>query len=267
MLHRLLRLLYRLKRDCGINRILQKPPAERHKAVVPLFFNLKFFFMKIRFGMIVTDGRGKAGGQYVRKFGNGHVLQNITVPTKRQGNFSNTQRLLNAWVFSLWAGLADSSKTAWNTVASNLTAYNVFGDARAVSGREAFNRLNMIVFPWSGVQASPLDFNYEIPNNTATAFATNVNLSEFSVFTSAVPAFEFFEIRAKRLKFLGQKVDVKALKIFHRGDDLDAVSTMFANFSSAYPDLEIGQFYSVAIRFMNSSGLPSPFFQYPMIVD
>lgn len=223
--------------------------------------------MKIRFGMVITDGRGKAGGQYIRKFGTGHVLQNITVPTRRESSVQNVQRLLNAWIFSLWASLADADKIGWGNVAVNLSAYNVFGESRPVSAREAFNKLNMIVFPWQSMQASYVDFNYEIPNNTATAFATNVNLSEFSVFTSSVPAFEFFEIRAKRLKFLGQKVNVKALKIFHRGDDLDAVGVMFANFQTAYPDLEIGQFYSVAIRFMNSSGLPSPFFQYPLIVD
>lgn len=217
--------------------------------------------------MVVTDGRGKAGGQYIRKFGANHVLQNITVPTRRLASLQNVQRLLNAWLFSLWANLPAGDKLAWNTVASNLTAYDVFGTARAVSGREAFNKCNMVVYPYTLDFVDPATFVYEVPFNNAIGFATNFNLGEFTIATSGTSTFDFFEIRAKRLKFLGQKVDVKALKIFMRSNDIGSPDAIWDAFVAAYPQVAIGQFYSVAIRFVNLSGVSSPFFQYPTIID
>lgn len=223
--------------------------------------------MKVRFGMVVTDGRGKAGGQYIRKFGSNHVLQNITIPIRRLASLQNAQRLLNAWLFSLWAGLADAEKLAWNNIATNLTAFDVFGTERVVSGREAFNKCNMIVYPYTLDFVDTATFIYEVPFNNATAFATNFNLGEFQVFTSGTSTFDFFEIRAKRLKFLGQKVDVKALKIFMRSNDLGSPDAIWDAFLLAYPNVAIGQYYSVAIRFVSLSGIASPFFQYPTIID
>lgn len=223
--------------------------------------------MKIRFGSIVTDGRGKAGGQSIRKFGSMHVLSNITIPVRRLASLANTQRLLNAWLFSRWSQLPQADQLAWNVVGSNLTAYNIFGDVRTVSGREAFNKCNMIYYPFANELVSATVFNYNVPLNGTFGFATNITLGEFFVFTTGSDMFNFAELRASRLKFLGQKKNVKQLKIFSRLPVGEGETVLWDDFLAAYPDVQQGQFFSIALRLVNSSGIASPYFQANIIID
>ena len=98
--------------------------------------------MKIKWGALVVDGRGKIGGQIASKNGAGAYMKNKVTPSNPQTVAQTTARALFGAISQGWSGLTDEQIAGWNEAVSDWTSTNIFGDLKKPSGKALYQRLN-----------------------------------------------------------------------------------------------------------------------------
>jgi len=98
--------------------------------------------MLIKFGSIVTDGRGKLGGQVYSKNRAGSYVRNNAIPSNPRTTFQMKSRNLLAQLSQAWSGLTEQERNAWNGAVEKFPRKNVFGDTRNLTGKNLFTSLN-----------------------------------------------------------------------------------------------------------------------------
>lgn len=98
--------------------------------------------MKIKFGAIVTDGRGKIGGHVMSKNRGGAYMRTKVTPINPQTAAQSLVRG-NLTMFSQgWRELTESERLAWNNAVVNFQSTDIFGDIKKPSGINLYVRLN-----------------------------------------------------------------------------------------------------------------------------
>jgi len=103
--------------------------------------------MKVKFGAIVTDGRGKIGGHVLAKNRSGNYMRTKVTPVNPQTTYQQAQRAALGTLSSGWSGLTDTERSSWNSYAEAHQSTDIFGDLRTPTGKNAYtgtnkNRLN-----------------------------------------------------------------------------------------------------------------------------
>lgn len=97
---------------------------------------------KIKWGSIVTDGRGKVGGQVYSKNKFGAYLRNKVTPVNPQ-TLAQTQARTRFVGFSQgWRGLTSVQRQQWNDATINFPKTNQFGDTVYLTGAQLYQSLN-----------------------------------------------------------------------------------------------------------------------------
>lgn len=98
--------------------------------------------MKAKFGMVVTDGRGKIGGHVASKNRAGSYFRTKVSPVNPQSSSQLTSRNRLTTFSQAWSGLTQAQRDAWNAAVSDYARTDVFGDLRNPTGFNLFQRLN-----------------------------------------------------------------------------------------------------------------------------
>lgn len=96
----------------------------------------------IKFGMMMTDARGKLGGHVFTKARNGATIRTKVSPANPQTPAQSLSRSIFATVSSLWRDLTEEQRIAWNAAVNDYSRTNVFGDNYLPSGKNLFTQLN-----------------------------------------------------------------------------------------------------------------------------
>lgn len=110
--------------------------------------------MKIKFGALVVDGRGKIGGQVASKNRAGAYLRNKVTPTNPQTPDQLAVRATLASLSSRWRDLTEAQRVGWNSAVEEFTTTDIFGDTVVPSGKNLFTRLNAVLV---AIGASEID--------------------------------------------------------------------------------------------------------------
>ena len=97
--------------------------------------------MKIKWGMMMTDGRGKLGGQVASKNRGGAYVRTKVTPVNPQSLAQSGVRSNFSAVSALWRGLTDANRASWNEAVNNWQRTDIFGDLKTPSGFNLFMRL------------------------------------------------------------------------------------------------------------------------------
>lgn len=98
---------------------------------------------KIKFGMMMTDARGKLGGQVFSKNRSGaYVRTKVTPSNPRSARQSLVRQSLGA-ISASWSGLSNAQINTWTNAVSAWVGTNIFGDNVAPSGKTLFVKLNL----------------------------------------------------------------------------------------------------------------------------
>lgn len=98
--------------------------------------------MKMKFGAIVTDGRGKIGGHVASKNRSGAYLRTKVTPVNGQTSAQMTIRNRFTTFAQGWRGLTEAQRDAWNSAVSDYARTNIFGDLHNPTGSALYQRLN-----------------------------------------------------------------------------------------------------------------------------
>lgn len=98
--------------------------------------------MKVKFGMMMTDGRGKLGGQVASKNRAGSYVRTKVTPVNPQTTYQQNVRANFGNVSQYWSGLTAEQVDAWNAAVGEWQSTDIFGDLRTPSGKNLFQKIN-----------------------------------------------------------------------------------------------------------------------------
>lgn len=98
--------------------------------------------MKMKFGAIVVDGRGKIGGHVASKNRAGAYLRTKVSPVNPQTSYQLAVRNRFTGLSQGWRGLTETQRTAWNAAVSDYQVTDIFGDLKNPTGINLYQRLN-----------------------------------------------------------------------------------------------------------------------------
>lgn len=113
---------------------------------------------KIKFGMMMTDARGKLGGQVFSKNRAGAYVRTKVTPVNPQTALQQEGRELLGSLSQAWGTLQQNEVDAWNQAVDEWKTTDVFGDIKKPTGKNLFVKLNMVrnrYFPTAGILLSP----------------------------------------------------------------------------------------------------------------
>lgn len=97
---------------------------------------------KIKFGMMMTDARGKLGGQVFSKNRGGAYVRTKSTPTNPNSLSQADVRSIFGSISAGWSGLTAQQRATWNEAVDDFKQTDVFGDLKTPSGKALYQRLN-----------------------------------------------------------------------------------------------------------------------------
>lgn len=143
---------------------------------------------KIKWGMIVVDGRGKLGGQVFSKNKSGAIIRTKVTPSNPRTAAQQMVRGILGSISAGWSALTAAAIAAWNSASADWARTNEFGDPVTLSGKSLYQALNqnLLLVGASAVTLPPL--KTDMPTSvlaSATVDTTAATLVLTGVDTSA----------------------------------------------------------------------------------
>lgn len=124
---------------------------------------------KIKFGMFMTDARGKVGGQvFSKNRGGAYVRTKVTPANGQTARQSFVRQLLGA-ISQSWSGLTQSARDSFDGAVAQWSKTDIFGDIRNPTGKNLFTRLNINLVNSGQAEILLAPEKVEMPFLTATA--------------------------------------------------------------------------------------------------
>lgn len=98
---------------------------------------------KIKFGMMMTDARGKLGGQVFSKNRSGAYIRTKVTPVNPQTVAQSAVRSNLGVLSSAWSALTASAIAAFNSAVEDWQTTDIFGDLKKPTGKNLFVKLNL----------------------------------------------------------------------------------------------------------------------------
>lgn len=140
----------------------------------------------MKFGAIVTDGRGKIGGHVASKNRAGAYLRTKVTPVNPSTSFQVNVRNRLAGLAQAWRGLLAAQRLAWNNAVSDYKRTDIFGDLQNPTGFNLYARLNAnmlniseLAFSVPPLPGSPQAF---------TALSLSADVSDAKITATFAPA-------------------------------------------------------------------------------
>ena len=99
--------------------------------------------MKAKFGMFMTDGYGKIGGNVIQRNHYGTFARTKVVPTNPQTTPQQDRRAAFQYLTTNWKDLSGSQRTEWEAETANYPRTDSFGDTYYLTGQTLYISLNM----------------------------------------------------------------------------------------------------------------------------
>ena len=97
---------------------------------------------RIKFGMMMTDARGKLGGHVFTKAKSGATIRTKVTPLNPKTSAQSEARSALGANSQAWRVLSEIQRLAWNSAAKEVSKTNAFGDTYFPSGKNYFTAVN-----------------------------------------------------------------------------------------------------------------------------
>lgn len=142
----------------------------------------------IKFGMMMTDARGKLGGQVFTKTRSGATVRTKVTPANPQTTAQQQSRAILGNLSTAWRNLSESDRRSWNAGVENFSKTNVFGDTYNPSGKNLFVGLNANLLSINATRIDTAPLPIEVPALIISSASIDISTGEISfVSESALP--------------------------------------------------------------------------------
>lgn len=135
---------------------------------------------KIKWGMIVADGRGKLGGQVFSKNRSGAYIRTKVTPTNPQTSAQTIVRQSFAVFSQAWSALTATLIASWNGAVKDWATTDVFGDIKNPTGKNLFLRLNQSATQAGYPSFTAVPAKLEMVEGVITSVVVNTTLDEIN---------------------------------------------------------------------------------------
>lgn len=203
---------------------------------------------KLKFGMIVTDARGKLGGHVLSKNRSGAYARTKVTPSNPRTAAQSAQRSRLASFSQSWSGLTPLQRAAWNGAVADWARTDIFGDSHNPSGKNLYVRLNTNILLAGGLEVTTppakVDVNsvglesitYDVSGSTTTVVNSGT-IDGLNLMCAATPVLSAGTSNAKnRFRILGAFADIAAFEAGFK-----------AAFEARFGTLAVGQNIQVSL--------------------
>ena len=155
---------------------------------------------KVKFGMMMTDARGKLGGQVFSKNRAGAYVRTKVTPVNGRTIAQMFNRNILGSLSAAWNSLTLAQIAAWNSAVDAWKSTDVFGDLRKPTGKNLYTGLNKNLLQSGQATISLPPEKQDLPIITATGVVVDDTASTIT-FTgySTVPADHVLQISATEM--------------------------------------------------------------------
>lgn len=137
--------------------------------------------MKILWGALAVNGRGKLGGHVLSKSRSGATMRTRVTPANPQTAAQGDVRNLFAQVSRGWGGLTAAQREAFNSAVGDYARTNVFGDSYNPSGKNLYTQLNLNLLNVGEPQITAIPSTKRSLGVLLTAVHTSIADSEMDI--------------------------------------------------------------------------------------
>lgn len=138
--------------------------------------------MKLKFGAIITDGRGKIGGHVASKNRAGAYLRTKVTPSNPNTVAQAQARGILASLSQGWGQLTDSQRQGWNDAVKEWGTTDIFGDIKNPSGINLFVKLNANLISVGFPQFSEVPSKMEVPSVIIASASLGISNDEVLIY-------------------------------------------------------------------------------------
>lgn len=202
----------------------------------------------IKFGMMMTDARGKLGGHVFTKTRNGATIRTKVTPTNPQTVAQQLARSIFGLVSAAWRTLSEGDRLAWNSAVSAYSRTNIFGDSYLPSGKNLFVQINSNLLNAGLNFISVPEIPADNPQFIVTSMVVDTAVETIdSVFSSAVPGVGFTKVLEAtrpfspgRYNFSGSYAKISSYSGVTPPTDLQLYTDYIAKYGSPNTGMKIG---------------------------
>lgn len=99
--------------------------------------------MKVNYGAIIVDGRGKLGGHVSQRNFYGNIFRTKTTPINRNTVAQQGRRISVAGLTKEWSTLTDDQRIGWRNFAITNPVTDIFGNTMKLTGFNMFCKVNL----------------------------------------------------------------------------------------------------------------------------
>ena len=144
----------------------------------------------VKLSALVSDIRGKVGGNVFARNKGGAYVRNYTKPTNPSTLKQQGVRLLFAALASAWRGLTSGQRTSWNEATPNYPFQDKLGQTKYYTGEQLYmklnSNLNAIGQTLLNVPAVPVEFPTMAPVSASGDISDTEILYELDINGAAV---------------------------------------------------------------------------------
>lgn len=220
---------------------------------------------KIKFGMMMTDARGKLGGQVFSKNRAGSYVRTKTTPANPRSTAQLFNRSILASLSIGWNALSLSAIASWNEAVANWAKTDIFGDLRNPTGKNLYIALNKNLLQ-SGQSIVPLPpAKIEVPIVPVTGIVVNETTSTITLTgLASVPANTVLQITATQRLANGQNYVKNKLRVIsYIATGAITATDVFTDYQDKFGAIVVGQRIAFELKYINSNGqagIPVKFF-------
>lgn len=176
---------------------------------------------KILFGMMMTDARGKLGGQVFSKNRGGSYVRRKVTPSNPRTLDQQANRALLGSTSRGWSSLTIAQRTAWNAAVVNWPKKTIFGGTKIPSGKGLYVELNknLAAINESTINTPPAKADTPVLGLTAV----NVDISD-TILTpvyTGMPGSYVLQLRATPILTAGTTNAKNRFRVIYAANDSD----------------------------------------------
>jgi len=211
--------------------------------------------MKVKWGALMVDGRGKIGGQVASKNRSGAYMKNKVTPINPRSQAQILVRSYLAAASSAWGSLDQSLRSAFDSAVNDWTSTNIFGDSVKPTGKNLFSALGINLLSISEAMPTSVPAKVAIPAMGLESATIDISLGTFAITANNEPADFYFVTSATPTLSPGTSFTKgKFRKIFTNYSAIGDTEDMYAFYVARFGVPAVGANISVEVKLIAATG-------------
>ena len=211
--------------------------------------------MKLKFGAIVTDGRGKIGGHVASKNRAGAYLRTKVTPSNPNTVAQLQVRSLLASLSQGWAQLTNSQRQGWNEAVKEWGKTDIFGDIKNPSGINLFVKLNSNLVSVGLPQVSDVPAKSEVPTVVVVDAVYRISTDTVTIAFDSLLADGYIAlVRATPKLSAGVSFVKSQFRVIGYGNVAVGNLSLVGAYSNKFGAVSVGANVYISVQFVSVNG-------------